>query len=91
MGGREVDGWCGTPSIELKNERFPFHVFLRYGFHIQDFQELFRRISNIFQLFNVQDLHFPKNKMAGNDHAFSWFNLSNLVGPESRIMLFGGR
>ena len=61
-----MGGEVGIPLAELQNTKFPFHVFDRYGCHIQDSQDLitntdlkdfaarFLSVLLIFEVFRFQ-------------------------------------
>ena len=69
-------GRVGVPSVELENTQMPTFCF-RNRVHIQ---ELIRQISMFF-VRHAPWFYFPD--------VLSCFNLSDLVAPESRIMILG--
>ena len=98
------NGWAGgqvgarDSLVELKIINAHFMVFLRYRSHIQDFQDLIRRISRIswhlsfgLLLLGILIFYFSiKRKCPIHALVLPRINLSNLVNPKPRIMGLDG-
>ena len=92
MGGREG----GTPLIEVKNQRLPFHVFWEILIpyprfsridktDLKDFWHASFPTFSIFEIVRIPKMIFPKWMLD-----FSWIMLNKLVYPTSGIMVSGG-